>query len=449
MDLKDPLGAFESLYDQCQNCFLLESFEQDGTLGRFSYVGFNPKTTVQVKDGVIRVGTEELEQDPFAFLKSYCTSSSRQGFRGGLVGYLAHDAIQYVEDFKPKRGTFADMEFGLYLDGLVFDHLNHTARYVTYGENRLDELQKLLSQGKVDPTIDQNATEQPTAKLFDPFVNQNAYCQSVLQAQESIRAGDAFQVVLSRKFPVRIRGSKMPFYKRLRATNPSPYQYVLKMGQREIIGSSPEMLIRVENKKATTFPIAGTRPRGRNPDEDARLAAELKADPKENAEHAMLVDLARNDIGRASKPGTVKVERYAEIKKFSHVQHLVSEVSGTLNGTAADGLKSVFPAGTLSGAPKLSALKIIDRLEPQARGPYGGAVGFLSLDGSGDFAISIRTLFCDGEAGFVQAGAGIVQDSVPENEFQETQIKAQALLDCLKPQGKDENEKTKTRNAKL
>ncbi len=426
LDLKDPLETFERIYAQSEHCFLLESFEQDGTLGRYSYLGFAPETLIHIKDGVIRIGTEEREEDPFSFLKSYTKSSDRQGFRGGLVGYLAHDAIQYVEDFKPKRGTFADMEFGLYLDGIVFDHLHHMARYVTAGKNRLDELNAMLRQAPTDNG------EKVESKVFEPFVNQEAYVESVKTAQESIAAGDAFQVVLSRKFPVRIKGSKMPFYRRLRQSNPSPYQYILKMGKREIVGSSPEMLVRVENKTATTFPIAGTRPRGANPVDDARLEAELKNDAKENAEHAMLVDLARNDIGRVCKPGSVNVSHYAQVKKFSHVQHLVSEVSGQLFGSSTDALKSVFPAGTLSGAPKLSALKIIDRLEPQPRGPYGGAVGFLSLDGACDFAISIRTLFCDGDTGYVQAGAGIVKDSDPVAEFKETEYKAQALLQCLK-----------------
>ncbi|MBI2444794.1 anthranilate synthase component I family protein [Candidatus Micrarchaeota archaeon] len=440
LDLLDPLKAFERLYTECEHCFLLESFEQDGTLGRYSYLGFNPETRVLIKDGIIRVGTEEREEDPFSFLKSYTKTSDRKGFRGGLVGYLAHDAIQYVEDFKPKRGTFADMEFGLYLDGVVFDHLQHSARYVTAGKDRMDELKSLLVQTEAPD----DGNDEMDAKLFEPFVKQDAFSDSVLKAQERIAAGDAFQVVLSRKFPVRIKGSKMPFYRQLRQTNPSPYQYFLKMGKREIIGSSPEMLVRVENQTATTFPIAGTRPRGRNPAQDAQLEAELRADAKENAEHAMLVDLARNDIGRVCKPGTVKVSAYGQVKKFSHVQHLVSEVSGQLFGTSTDALKSVFPAGTLSGAPKLSALKIIDQLEPQPRGPYGGAVGFLSLDGSCDFAISIRTLFCDGDTAFVQAGAGIVKDSDPKAEFKETEYKAQALLDCLKPQ-MEEKGKTKNR----
>lgn len=422
----DPLSAFERVYANTDNCFLLESFEQDGTLGRYSFLGFDPKHEIRVKNGVTHFDAEERDDDPFLFLKSFCISSKAQGFRGGAVGYVSHDAIQYIEDFKPKPGGFPDMEFGVFLDGVIFDHQSHTKRYVYHDENRVDELNALLREEPGEPECRVNVSE--------PFFQKEAFCQAVGKAKERIAAGDAFQVVLSRKFPAKFEGSKMPFYKALRKTNPSPYQYVLKTGDREIVGSSPEQLVRVENGEATTFPIAGTRPRGKTPERDKKLEAELLADQKEQAEHAMLVDLARNDIGRISKAGTVSVKKYAEVKKFSHVQHLVSEVSGKLNGSAVDALTSVFPAGTLSGAPKLSALKIIDELEPQPRGPYGGAVGFLSLDGACDFAISIRTLFCDKNQAFVQAGAGIVQDSVAEKEFQETKHKAQALLDCLKQQ---------------
>ncbi len=403
---------------------MLESFEQDGTLGRYSFLGFDPESKITVKDGVVRRDTEELDADPFDFLKSFCLSSKQEGFRGGLVGYLGHEAVRYVEPVHVKSSPYPDMEFGLYLDGVVFDHLHHTARYVHYGKSRLDELNKLLRE--------EPAEEKFSAKTFEPYFGKTAFENAVTQVRERIAAGDAYQVVLSRKFPVRTCGSRLEFYRRLRTTNPSPYQYFLKSGKREIIGSSPEMLVRVEDRKATTFPIAGTRPRGATSKEDERLAQDLLSDPKENAEHGMLVDLARNDIGRVSRPGTVRVESFSKIKKFSHVQHLVSEVQGELFGHSVDALKSVFPAGTVSGAPKVSALRILEQLEPQERGPYGGAVGFLSLDGSCDFAISIRTLFTDGENGFIQAGAGIVKDSVPENEFYETEQKAQALLECLK-----------------
>ncbi len=424
------MDAFERIYQQTDHCFFLESFEKDGSLGRYSFMGFEPEQIIRVQNGVIYANGQEIEQEPFSYLKQFCISSKTEGFRGGLVGYLSHDAYKYVEDVKIKAGSFPDMEFGLYLDGVIFDHQNHTTRYMTVKTDRSRAFLALLR--------DAPEPAKANVKLDEPFFQKEAFCEAVGNAKEHIKAGDAFQVVLSRKFPLTFTGSKMPFYRKLRKTNPSPYQYVLKMGGREIVGSSPEMLVRVENKKVTTFPIAGTRPRGQTPEQDALLEKELAADSKEKAEHAMLVDLARNDIGRVCKAGTVSVASFAEVRKFSHVQHLVSEVSGQLNGTAVDALSSLFPAGTLTGAPKVSAVRIVEKLEPQPRGPYGGAVGFLSLDGACDFAISIRTLFSDGKRAFVQAGAGIVADSVPESEFMETEHKAQALLACLnKPDGQE------------
>ncbi|MBI5036286.1 chorismate-binding protein [Candidatus Micrarchaeota archaeon] len=210
---------------------------------------------LRVKSGVIYFRGEEREEDPFSFLKTFCLSSQRTGFRGGLVGYLSHDSIRYIENITPKKGTFPDMEFGLYLDGIVFDHLKGKARYVSYGDDRTKEFNAMMRQEPEEG--------ETSAEMHEPFFTKAAFCESVLKAKERIAAGDAFQIVLSRKFPVTFRGSKMPFYKALRERNPSPYQYFLKMGKREIVGSSPEMLVRVEEGKATTFPIAGTRPRGK------------------------------------------------------------------------------------------------------------------------------------------------------------------------------------------
>jgi anthranilate synthase component I len=432
----NPLDAFERIYQQTSHCFFLESFEQDGTLGRYSFMGFEPEHHIRVENNVIHFDNQEIEDEPFSFLKTFCINQQSKGFRGGLVGYLSHDAYQYTENVNIKKGSFPDMEFGLYLDGLVFDHRHQTTRYLNAKEDRSKRLLELVQQ-ELKP-------EKPEITLHEPFFQKEAFCEAVKKTKEHIVAGDAFQVVLSRKFPLTFKGGKMGFYKKLRQTNPSPYQYVLKMGEREIIGSSPEMLVRVENKQVTTFPIAGTRPRGKTFSEDKELEKSLIVDQKEKAEHAMLVDLARNDIGRVSQTGSVQVKDYAHVKKFSHVQHLVTEVNGKLNGTAVDALASMFPAGTLTGAPKVSAVNIIEKMEPQARGPYGGAVGFLSLDGSCDFAILIRTLFCNKDQAFVQAGAGIVQDSVPEKEFEEIEHKAQALLDCLK-QSADEGDSVQKR----
>jgi anthranilate synthase component 1 len=258
-----------------------------------------------------------------------------------------------------------------------------------------------------------------------------------LQAKEKIKAGEIFQSVISNARKYTVKGNKLSFYEKLRSINPSPYMYHLKLDEREIIGSSPEMLVRVENRMIETFPIAGTIKRGATQHEDLQLQKEMLADEKERAEHLMLVDLARNDVGKVSKFGSVKVPDYMGIKKFSHVQHIFSRVTGELNHnkSAVDAFSAMFPAGTLSGAPKIRAMEIIDELEEIPRGPYGGAVGYFSLNGNADFAITIRTMVCDGDQAKIQAGAGIVHDSVPENEYYESENKASALINALSKVG--------------
>ena len=254
----------------------------------------------------------------------------------------------------------------------------------------------------------------------------------VSKAKQYIYDGDIYQVVLSKKFGFDIQGNTLEIYASLREINPSPYMYMLKMDDKEIIGSSPEMLIRTVNDKVETFPIAGTRPIGKTKEENEMLKRDLLNDEKELAEHTMLVDLARNDLGRVCQWGSVKVDELMSIKEFSHVQHIVSHVTGILNKDCYDALRAVFPAGTVSGAPKVRAMEIIDELEKDARGPYAGALGYFSFNGSSDFAISIRSLFINGNDGYVQSGAGIVADSDAENEWYETEHKAQALLDAIK-----------------
>jgi anthranilate synthase component 1 len=255
----------------------------------------------------------------------------------------------------------------------------------------------------------------------------------VEKAKEYVTCGDIFQVVLSKRYEFNIKGDLTEFYRALRQINPSPYMYFLKAGDRQIVGSSPEMLVRVDNRQVQTFPIAGTRPCMADPAENRRLATELLADPKECAEHVMLVDLARNDIGRISKYGSVHVPEFMKVHRYSHVQHIVSQVVGDLRDDyeCYDALSAVFPAGTVSGAPKVRAMEIIEELEPTRRGPYAGAVGYFSYNGNADFAITIRTLFADRDKAYIQAGAGIVADSVPETEWFETEHKAGALMKAL------------------
>ena len=314
---------------------------------------------------------------------------------------------------------------GIFDDGLIFNHIEGETFYYYRGESRLSELEELLK----------GHSESESFTFTQPRVEteKQQYEKAVEKAKEYVIAGDIFQVVLSKRFQFQIHGSLIQFYEALRTINPSPYMYYLKFGEHQIVGSSPEMLIRVDNRMVETFPIAGTKPIAQNHAENTRLASELLADPKERAEHVMLVDLARNDLGRISKYGSVSVPEFMKVHQYSHVQHIVSQVVGELKDElqCCDAFRAVFPAGTVSGAPKVRAMEIIDELEQSRRGPYAGAVGYFSYNGNADFAITIRTLFANKKHAFLQAGAGIVADSVPEREWMETDQKAQALMRAL------------------
>jgi anthranilate synthase component 1 len=314
-------------------------------------------------------------------------------------------------------------------DGFVFNHNQKKAFYYYRRENRLDEVEGLLKQSSDSETFSYTEPKVETKK--------ERYEKAVEKAKEYITEGDVFQVVLSKRYQFQQKGSLIPFYETLRTINPSPYMYYLKFGERQILGSSPEMLVRVDNRMVETFPIAGTKPTAENPAENNRLARELLADPKERAEHVMLVDLARNDLGRISKYGSIHLPEFMKVHQYSHVQHIVSQVVGELNDDlqSYDALRAVFPAGTVSGAPKVRAMEIIDELEPCRRGPYAGAVGYFSYNGNADFAITIRTLFANRSQAYIQAGAGIVADSDPEREWFETDHKAKALMKALEIAG--------------
>jgi anthranilate synthase component 1 len=322
---------------------------------------------------------------------------------------------------------------GIFDDGFVFNHIKKQAFYYYRSENRLPEVEKLLQQPSKPEELFSTQPKVNTKK--------ENFEKAVEKAKEYVTAGDIFQVVLSKRFQLQIKGSLIPFYQSLRTINPSPYMYFYKSGDHQIVGSSPEMLVRVENRMVETFPIAGTKPISENPVENSKIARELLSDPKERAEHVMLVDLARNDIGRISKYGSVRVPEFMKVHQYSHVQHIVSQVVGELkdNLQSYDALKAVFPAGTVSGAPKVRAMEIIDELEQNRRGPYAGAVGYFSYNGNADFAITIRTLFADQNQAYIQAGAGIVADSVPEREWFETDHKAKALMQALEKSGGTKN----------
>lgn len=435
LDFDSPFDLFRNLYSKYPSSFLLESMESDSGLARYSVIGFKPTATLKAQNGILEIKKEDEQVEietpnPFDEIKSIIgKGSNKKGFQGGLVGYVSYESVRYFEPVEMKAGEMPDYEFGLFLDAVIFDRLRNKCEYVTLGENRLDEI--------VSVSREEFEGEKLTFEEKNHHFSREKFENMVLEAKEKIKAGEIFQSVISNAREYKIKGNKLDFYETLRNINPSPYMYHLKLGNREIIGSSPEMLVRVEGRDIETYPIAGTRKRGANPQEDIDLENELLRDEKEKAEHLMLVDLARNDIGKVSEFSSVRVPEYMTVKKFSHVQHIVSRVQGKLqNGkTAVDAFASIFPAGTVSGAPKIRAMEIINQLEQIPRGPYAGAVGYFGLNGNADFAITIRTLVCDGDQAKIQAGAGIVHDSVPTSEYYECENKAQALLSALKMSG--------------
>jgi anthranilate synthase component 1 len=396
-----------------------------------------------VKNGISitkneETGEEEKQsiQNPLQIIKQLVAKrvSANKEFRftGGAVGYISYDAVRYWEKL-PNTATdglgFPDVEMGIFDDGIVFDHKQKRAYYYYYKQNRLPQILELLKQ----PSEEENLiTYHPKANM-----KQKHFEQAVETAKEYITKGDIFQVVLSKRYDFKIEGALVPFYRALRSINPSPYMYYFKSGTRQIVGSSPEMLVRIENRTVETFPIAGTRPHVISAKENKKLAKDLLSDAKERAEHVMLVDLARNDIGKISKFGSVRVPEFMQVHGYSHVQHIVSRVVGDLRDDcdSFNALQAVFPAGTVSGAPKARAMEIIEELEANRRGPYAGAVGYFSYNGNADFAITIRTLFAQNEQAHLQAGAGIVADSVPEKEWIETEHKAGALMQALRTLG--------------
>ena len=412
--------------------FLFESLTGPEELAETSIMGFDPefivkgyhdRVTIESRDGSLETITTS---DPLNKIKELVLKTSDQTYRylGGAVGNINYDAIRLWENIPKSHPTDEPiMEFGIYTDGILFDNRQKKSLYFYYENNRVDEIKS-----------SEPGFEKFTISEISSNMNEEKFTDIVEKAKKYIYDGDIFQVVLSRKFSFEASGDYLKVYEKLRALNPSPYLYHLKMNQKVIIGSSPEMLIRVTDDQVETFPIAGTRKITENEEKNDEMMKELINDEKELAEHTMLVDLGRNDIGRVCDYGTVRVKELMEVKRFSHVQHMVTHVIGKLSKKfdMYDAFRAVFPAGTVSGAPKVRAMEIIDELEPDSRGPYAGAVGYFSFNGCCDFAIAIRSIFADGKSGFVQAGAGIVFDSIPKNELNETEHKANAMITALK-----------------
>ena len=353
------------------------------------------------------------------------------------MGYASYDLVHSLEKIPPKgraNSEFPGLEFGLFTDGIVFDHFKRQTYYFYHRRNRIDEVKALTEER---PRSREVHFGNPRSNL-----DREGFRERVERAKEHVRAGDVFQLVLSKRYRIPFKGSLLAFYNQLRKINPSPYMYYLKFGHRQVVGSSPEMLARKIGNKVETFPIAGTRPFTGDPSRNKALAGELLHDEKERAEHVMLVDLARNDIGKISSYGTVRVPEFMKVQSYSHVQHIVSQVTGRLRRglTSFDLFQAVFPAGTVSGAPKIRAMQIISELEPTARGPYAGAVGYFSANGNADFAITIRTLCVQNNVCYLQTGAGIVADSVPDKEWIETERKAAALFTAMAQAEKETGE---------
>jgi len=437
LDLADnQFQIYNKISRNYSNSFLFESLTGPEILAETSVMGFDPKIIIKGyfdKVEIIRKDqdTEIIQSDdPYAEIKKLLKKSDMQEYRylGGAVGRVNYDAIRLVEKIPNKHDAPEPlMEFGIYDDGILYDNVHKKLFYFYHEEDRFEEFK--ISDGVFEEF---NATETI------PNMNKEKFSDIVNKAKQYIYDGDIFQVVLSRKFAFDANGDNLTLYKTLRNLNPSPYMYHLKQNDKAIIGASPEMLVRITNDKVETFPIAGTRKITDNEDKNKELAEELLHDEKEIAEHTMLVDLGRNDIGKVCKYGTVHPKSLMKIKRFSHVQHIVTHVVGNLapEKDMFDAFQAVFPAGTVSGAPKVRAMEVIDELETESRGPYAGAVGYFSYNGCCDFAIAIRSIFIDGKKGFIQSGAGIVSDSIAENEFVETEHKAGAMLQALKEASK-------------
>jgi len=468
-DTETPVSAFLKLR-QPAGCFLLESAERGLQLGRYSFLGIKAWESVRLSDGVvtIRRGGVDSEyhlaqeaSDPFAFmaqhLKRYRVPpvEGLPPFVGGAVGYFGYDCVRHVERLPsapPDDLGLPDMAFLLTDVIVVFDHLQHTITLLTnifveeepdldaaYREavERLAEVKDRLRAPVPPPRWElgraMDMRDRPRGLDLKSNFARDKFLDAVARAREYIYAGDAFQIVLSQRFECPVSTSGFSIYRGLRAVNPSPYMYYLAFRDFEIAGSSPEPLVTVSGRRAETRPIAGTRPRGRTAAEDAALAQEMLSDEKEKAEHVMLVDLGRNDLGKVCKAGSVKVANFMQVERYSHVMHIVSSVVGELEEgvVATDALRAVFPAGTVSGAPKVRAMEIIDELEPTRRGPYAGAIGYLSYSGDLDSCIYIRTVLVRNGRAYIQAGAGIVADSEPAKEFLETENKARAMFRAI------------------
>lgn len=453
-DIKTPIETLKILKGISTNVFILESVDSTNKMGRYTFLGYDLKLELTCYNHKLKITTGTTIEEEVKHSNEYIRKILKENksprisgmptFTGGLVGYFSYDYIKYGEQSLNLNANdeekFNDVDLMLFDKVIAFD--NYRQKIILIVNIKVENLEVNYRKAEIelkamaDLIINGKKAEERPLKIksdYRSYFSKEQYCNMVVKAKEYIKEGDIFQVVLSNKIEAEIEGSILDAYRVLRSTNPSPYMFYFYSNDIEISGASPETLVKLENNKLYTFPLAGTRKRGKDEEEDLELEKELLADEKELAEHNMLVDLGRNDIGKISEINSVKVDKYMSIEKFSHVMHIGSTVSGTLRSDkdALDAIDSILPAGTLSGAPKLRACEIINELEGNKRGIYGGAIGYIDFTGNLDMCISIRLAFAKNGKVFVRSGAGIVADSVPENEYEECINKSKAVINAL------------------
>lgn len=451
-DVRTPIEVLKILKANSRHCYMLESLEDSNRWGRYTFLGYDPKLEFTCVNGTVAINGKEIAtNNPNQYIRQILDEHKSPKFdylppfTGGLVGYFSYDYIKYSEPTLNLNANdeekFNDIDLMLFDKVIAFDNLKQeivlianvkTDNFEKNYHEALKELEEMANLIRKSKTVN-----PPPLKIKSDFrylFAKEEFCNMVDKAKKHIYEGDIFQVVLSNRAEADVEGSLFDTYRVLRMTNPSPYMFYFSSDEIEIAGASPETLVKLDNETLYTFPLAGTRPRGKTEEEDAKLKRELLSDPKELAEHNMLVDLGRNDLGKISKFGTVLVEKYKTIEAFSHVMHIGSTISSVIrpDKSALDAIEAVLPAGTLSGAPKIKACQIINDLENNKRGIYGGAIGYIDFTGNMDTCIAIRIAFKKNGKVFVRSGAGIVADSVPENEYQECINKAKAVINALK-----------------
>lgn len=479
-DLETPVSAYFKIAHKAKYSFLLESVEGEEKVARFSFLAKNPELIFQSKHNTVKISrfskekmvqeSHKIKDTPLSFIRqilhkyTFVNIPQLPRFCGGLVGYLSYDVVKFFEKLPNKTRDdlkLPDTLLVLAKSLIIFDHLNHNIKVVqcvhvnpkSSRKQKINEYNKALKH--IDHLIDElnrpltvetrkkNKTGIRSSKSkARSNTTDTRFKKMVTEAKKQIRAGEIIQVVLSQRFEVGLKTDPFNIYRTLRAVNPSPYMFYLNFNGIQVIGSSPELLVRCENGIVETRPIAGTRPRGKDDKQDAFLAKDLLGDPKEKAEHIMLVDLGRNDLGRVCQKGSVHLSEFMSVEKYSHVMHIVTNVKGKLkkNCDSLDVLQAAFPAGTVSGAPKIRAMEIIEDLEKVTRGPYAGCIGYFSYSGNLDTCITIRTIVVKKGKAYIQAGAGIVADSKPQKEYQETINKAKAQIMAIELAHKQTNE---------